>query len=1089
MSCILEKFRRMERLKKNLSTNVTTLLFVSLMLIGSLTLLSSNVSYAQPEDDMTFTSGEKINFTSDTEMTFKDYTSMQFGSGVEMKFSSGIEMLIVEGALQPPNPDGWLEACDVIIVVEPQGYLPPECSWWEVIDMHTGALLGEFHVDGNNGFDEFHIDATWPAEGFPIPFEVFKAVKKIDIIEPCQYYEVHWPSDWYPEPCTWWELIDPETGELTGVEFHVDWTNASCEFHIDEVLIYGDPGVYVLPFPWYEVWAIQKIPIIEPCEYYEVHWPSDWYPEPCTWWELIDPETGEPTGYEFHVDWTNESCEFHIDEVIPEPYVFKFPVPYVIAEKKIEEIKPCDWFIIVDPPSFLPERCSWWEILDDTGAPTGWEFHVDANDGFDMFHVDTVIPDPLVIPPTHTVTVRKKIDIIQPCETFRVDDPALTPESCSWWEILNDTGAPTGIEFHVDQNIPADGLFHIDEVWPDSPIAIPPTYMLTAEKKIDTIQPCDWFLVVDPPGFTPEPCSWWEIVWPVAWAGITFHVDQSGAGIFHIDFVDDPPDLPPPPPWNVTARPYEPPEPEEPWYIKPPFPDYAPSGMPDFDQRQGGTYIWQDLWGAWSHCGPVACANSLWWFDSQYEYYYNPGSPPPPTYSDSFPLVQSYGGPPWDDHDPLNLPYLVEHLAWLMDCDALRTGPFTGVWWSGTYVNDMQAGLAHYLSWSGVNPLGDVNGDGVVDLADVARVAAALGSVPGGPGWDLAADVWPASTTYPPWTDNVIDANDAALVAAHMDETGIFYEHTADAWEDYEFFWYIENEVEKCQDVVLLLGFYLEGEDYREGGHYVTVAGVNSTTMELLISNPIRDDFEAGKTPGRSPVPHAHPPEPPYITHNDASLVSQDAYHVTLLPSPSGYHFVLDGYFDPPWEARIEYAVVTSPLAVHDVAVTNVTTSKDGCVPMPTVSQEFTAEVNVTVENPGGFIETFDVTAYAGINVIGTQTVTNLAPSGQITLTFTWNTAGFTVGNYTIKAIADTVPGETNFADNTFTDGVVKVTIVGDINGDDIVDMTDLGWIAYSYGATPSDPKWNPNADITEDGIIDMTDIGYAAMHYGETYP
>jgi len=68
----------------------------------------------------------------------------------------------------------------------------------------------------------------------------------------------------------------------------------------------------------------------------------------------MDPWTGEPTGYEFHVDWTNESCEFHIDEVIPEPYVFKFPVPYVIAEKKIIEIKPCDWFIIVDPIEYLP---------------------------------------------------------------------------------------------------------------------------------------------------------------------------------------------------------------------------------------------------------------------------------------------------------------------------------------------------------------------------------------------------------------------------------------------------------------------------------------------------------------------------------------------------------------------------------------------------------------------------------------------------------------------------------------------------------------------------------------------------------------
>jgi len=95
----------------------------------------------------------------------------------------------------------------------------------------------------------------------------------------------------------------------------------------------------------------------------------------------------------------------------------------------------------------------------------------------------------------------------------------------------------------------------------------------------------------------------------------------------------------------------------------------------------------------------------------------------------------------------------------------------------------------------------------------------------------------------------------------------------------------------------------------------------------------------------------------------------------------------------------------------------------------------------------------------------------------------------FDKGNYTISAYAWPVSGEIDATDNTFTDGTVKVTIVGDISGDCVVDMTDLGWIAYSYGATPSDPKWNSNRDITDDDLIDMTDLGIAAMHYGETCP
>jgi hypothetical protein len=1032
---------------------------------------------------MTFTSGEKIDFTSDTEMTFKGNTSMVFESGVEMAFQSGIEMLVWEAI-----PDGWLQSCDMVMVVDPIGFLPEECSWWEAVDAYTGEPLGEFHVDGNNGLDTFHVDATWPDEGFPIPYELFKAVKKIGIIEPCQYYEVHWPAHWWPEPCTWWEIIDPETGEDTGYEFHVDWTNESCEFHIDEMI----PGPYILPWWSYEVWARRKIPDIKPCDYFVVHWPEHWWPEPCTWWEIIDPWSGEPTGYEFHVDWTNESCEFHIDEVIPDNYTLKFPVPYVIAEQKIIEIKPCDWFIIVDPIDYLPDPCSWWEILDGTGAPTGLEFHVDVTDGFTMFHVDETSPDiNITIPPSYTVTVRKKIDIIQPCDWFKVDDPALTPELCSWWEILDDTGEPTGIEFHVDETIPADGWFHIDEVLPGWPIEVPPTHMLTAEKKIGTIQPCDWFVVIDPPtGWVPEPCSWWEIIWPPVWAGITFHVDQSGDGIFHIDFVDDPPDPPPPPPWNVTARPYESPEPEEPWYIKSPYPDYAPSGMPDFDERQWGTYNWTDMWGQWSHCGPVACANSLWWFDSEYENYYNPGSPPPPTYSDSFPLVQSYGGPPWDDHDPLNLPYLVEHLAWLMDCDALRTGPFTGVWWSGTYVHDMEAGLAQYLSWSGVNPLGDVNGDGTVDSIDVMMVEMAMGSVPGGAGWDLAADIFPATVSYPPTTDNIIDQNDLDLVLMHLGETGIFYEHTADAWEDPEFFWYIEEEVKRSQDVVLLLGFYWVGTEYREGGHYITVAGINSTTQELLISNPIRDDFEAGITPGRSPVPHVHPPpEPPYVTHNNASLVSHDAYHVSLVPSPSGYYWILDGYFaDPELEARIEYAVVTSPLEPlpePDIAVTNLTICYDQTV----LAQNIIHHINVTVTNEGSTDETFTLTVYWNTtNVIGTTTVSLLIGETKI-VPFTWNANETRYLNYTLSAYATPVLGETDIADNNYVDGTVIIVWPGDLDADKDVDLYDAVKLLVVYGAKVDMPQYNPNVDINCDGKIDLYDAVLLLVSYGYKEP
>jgi hypothetical protein len=826
-------------------------------------------SFAQPAE-ISFTSGEKIGFSSTTEMTIKSPESMQFWSGEQMAFGSTVFI-----QFQEMMPDGLLQPCDVVMILA--GPMPVPCEWWEVLDPN-GNPIGEIHFDAQYPPPEAHIDDFWPRTPIPVPIGgVITAKRKIDIVEPCMYFEVHWPSNWWPNPCTWWEIMDPETGEPTGFEFHVDWTNESCEFHIDDLFGPAGEPFYIPPWWYYEIWARRKIPKIDVCDYFVVEEPPAWWPEPCTWWEIMDPFTGEPTGFEFHVDWTNESCEFHIDEITPGPYILPDPgMLYIIAEKKIDEIKPCDYFIVVNPPQTRIETCTWWEVLDNTGAPTGYQFHIDETDGYTIFHVDQTEPTAVItVPPSFTITVRKKIDDIRPCDWFKVTDPTLVPEPCTWWEVIDRvTGAPTGWEFHVDDS--AGDVFHVDQVIP-GPSPLQPEDLKIAEKKIDDIKPCDWFVVVNPPTYIPSPCSWWMITSPDEWAGVKIHVDGNDGIRFHIDKVRPDPIPRPPtvPPYVVRAIPTE--EPRLPWYMKPPYPDYAPSGMPDFDQRQGGRYLWQNpQTQQWSHCGPVAVANSLWWLDSEFE----SNTIPPPTIIDNFPLVQRYGG--WDDHDPQNVPWLVEHLAFLMDTDGWRTG----IMKLGTDVFDMQAGITHYLSWSGVNPLGDVDGDGNVTTLDRDIVNAAMGTVPGIPGWDLRADIWPATTTYPPVADNIIDLNDMNLVMSNLDRTGLFYEHTVRApiWD------IIVEELLKCQDVVLLIApWYWDpagGGWYRldEGGHFVTVAGLNATTMEIVLSDPINDNAEMGG-PGDVPVAHAHIGP---TTHNDAALVSHDMYQVIYDECPGG---------------------------------------------------------------------------------------------------------------------------------------------------------------------------------------------------------
>ena len=233
------------------------------------------------------------------------------------------------------------------------------------------------------------------------------------------------------------------------------------------------------------------------------------------------------------------------------------------------------------------------------------------------------------------------------------------------------------------------------------------------------------------------------------------------------------------------------------WYYKPPYPNYAPSGMPDFDQNQ-------DKWRA--YCGPTAVANCFWWFDSKYA---DPKGSPGDG-KDTFRLVVDYGakppvpGPNTDDHNFNNV-------------DDLRTPP---------------------------GPEGEL----------IERLAYCMGTDP-----EMGTDVHRMEECIDKW-----------LVEAGLD--GELYEHTVKMPE----FKYIVEEVEKSQDVILLLGFWVEikpGVWERWGGHYVTVAGVNPKNQAIAISDP-----------GFDQIPAASPTE-----HNNAKIVSHDIWPVKPdSPSPGG---------------------------------------------------------------------------------------------------------------------------------------------------------------------------------------------------------
>ena len=294
------------------------------------------------------------------------------------------------------------------------------------------------------------------------------------------------------------------------------------------------------------------------------------------------------------------------------------------------------------------------------------------------------------------------------------------------------------------------------------------------------------------------------------------------------------------------------------------------------------------------------------------------------------------------------------------------------------------------------------------------------------------------------------------------------------------------------------------GKDNKEGyGRISADAAIEAVTMNFSVGELVSETLGFG-------------PSDKKVWARKVSLSANTTYEFHLsVPSSADYDLYLydgkpDSYGQPVIlsksinassgaEETIEYTVtnssvhyilvkwvngsgtfnLTSTRKEHDVAVLSV---------VPSTTEAYTGqELNITVVviNEGNTIETFNVTAYYNETAIETKTVIDLAPDANATLTFSWDTRGFSSGNYTVSAKAEAVPGETDVSDNTFIDGIVKVFLAGDVDGDGDVDLDDLYYLLIAYGTKIGDPDYNPDADINEDGQINLDDLYYVLWNYG----
>lgn len=228
----------------------------------------------------------------------------------------------------------------------------------------------------------------------------------------------------------------------------------------------------------------------------------------------------------------------------------------------------------------------------------------------------------------------------------------------------------------------------------------------------------------------------------------------------------------------------------------------------------------------------------------------------------------------------------------------------------------------------------------------------------------------------------------------------------------------------------------------------------NTTSLETKLVTNLTRDTEATLTFTWNTT-GVHPG--PYVVSAEASTVPGETEVIN--------NYLTDGIVN----ARLP----------PDIAITDVTHSKT------VVGQGYLVMINVTVENRGDAIETFDLTVDYNSNIIETLPIT-LEDGALTTGTFTWNTTGITLGSYIISTYASQLPDEANITDNIFTDGWITVTIPGDVDGDFDVDLYDAVKLLTCYGVNEGEPKYDPNLDINGNDQIYLYDAVILLSNYGQ---
>ena len=200
----------------------------------------------------------------------------------------------------------------------------------------------------------------------------------------------------------------------------------------------------------------------------------------------------------------------------------------------------------------------------------------------------------------------------------------------------------------------------------------------------------------------------------------------------------------------------------------------------------------------------------------------------------------------------------------------------------------------------------------------------------------------------------------------------------------------------------------------------------------------------------------------------------------------------------------IPHEVVDGTIIVEeatDLTVTNINVSSYGCSIYANDTYvngtTYYYPVEVTIQNTGATSATsfYVKLEVYWINGSVTETsvekyVSTLAAGEALIINFTNVFHPTNVGFYRLIATVDSRNDitESNETNNELTLDNIAVAVMGDVNGDRVVNLLDGVILALAWGASPSDPQWNIKADVNHDGHINILDGVRLGMNWGKTW-